>query len=74
MRMDPKKHDIWISIMEIFEGPNGIFNNKEPLKKDYEPYLADLIKNVEAARKANPEKTVCCAFALFKKSWRDYIR
>jgi gluconate kinase len=46
----------------------------EPPAEWVEPWLDDLTDQVKALRKANPEKTVVVAFALYMKSSRDYIR
>ena len=47
---------------------------KEPAPGLLEPYFEQLNEKVRAARTANPEKTVCVAFALYLKSSREYIR
>jgi hypothetical protein len=48
--------------------------DKEPPAELIEPWLDQLTDQVIALRKANPEKTVVVAFALYLKSSRDYIR
>jgi gluconate kinase len=32
------------------------------------------VNNAKKARKENPNKTICVAFALYRKGWRDLIR
>ena len=72
MRLDPKRHHAWKDLFTCFE--DHIQKDIPCPEELYSAYLDSLILKTEEARQANPEKTVCVAFALYPKSFRDYIR
>ena len=71
MRQKPKNVFMIGNMVSTFD---DILACKEPAPGLLEPYLDQLNEKVRAARTANPEKTVCVAFALYLKSSREYIR
>jgi len=73
MRMNPKTHDaVWGEIINYFE--NYVKKDIEAPRETYAPYITDLVNKAEKLRKENPDKTVAVAFALYRKSSRDFIR
>ena len=71
MRQKPENAFMIGKMVQSYE---AILACKEPAPGLLEPYLAQLNEKVRAARTANPQKTVCVAFALYLKSSREYIR